>query len=207
MPRWEPDGAERLETAAFDLFAEQGFDRTTVAEVAERAGLTPRTFFNHFADKREVLFGLSAEFRQRVVRGIAECPAAVPPLDAAVHALQGALDTMFEHRRAAVARRFAIVEATPELRERELGKNADLADAVEAALRARGHDPDTARFAADAASAVQRRAMQEWTGTADGPPLRELVVAGLHALRAAVAGGADAARPDTAAERGPTAAR
>ncbi|TQM43856.1 TetR/AcrR family transcriptional regulator [Pseudonocardia cypriaca] len=187
MPRWEPDGAERLETAAFDLFAEQGFDRTTVAEIAERAGLTPRTFFNHFADKREVLFGLSAEFRQRVVRGIAECPPATPPLDAAVHALQAALDAMFEHRRAAVTRRFAIVEANPELRERELSKIADLADAVEAALRARGHDTDTAGFAADAATAVQRRAMQKWTRTADGPPLRELVADALGALRAAVA--------------------
>ncbi len=74
MPRWAPDGFERLQAAAFDLFIERGFERTTVAEIAQRAGLTQRTFFNHFADKREVLFGLSAQFQDEVVEELAPGP-------------------------------------------------------------------------------------------------------------------------------------
>lgn len=184
MPRWEPDGVERLEAAAFALFAEQGYERTTVAEIARQAGLTPRTFFNHFADKREVLFGLAAEFERRVVRDIAACADAVPPLDAVVRALQAAADAMFEGRRAAVTRRHAIVEATPELRERELSKQAALTDAIAAALRARGVDAEAARLAAGAGLLVQQAAIRRWTQAAEGRPLRELLADALHALRA-----------------------
>src|ERR1700744_2198825 len=83
MPRWEPDAVGRLQAAAFELFAEQGFERTTVAEITERAGLTRRSFFNHFADKREVRFGPGPELqRQTMAREIAAAPAPVPPLDA-----------------------------------------------------------------------------------------------------------------------------
>ena len=80
MPRWEPDAVGRLQTAAFELFAEQGFERTTVAEITERAGLTKRSFFNHFADKREVLFGPVSERQRGIITGeIAACPEALPP--------------------------------------------------------------------------------------------------------------------------------
>jgi len=187
MPRWEPDGVERLQAAAFELFAEQGYEGTTVADIAQRAGLTPRTFFNHFADKREVLFGLAAEFQRQVVRDIAACADPVPPLDAVVRALQAAADAMFEGRRAAVTRRHAIVDATPELRERELSKQAALTDAIAAALRARGLDAETARLAASAGLLVQQGAIRRWTQPAESRPLRDLLSDALHALRSTVA--------------------
>ena len=183
MPRWEPDGVGRLQAAAFELFAEQGFERTTVAEIARRAGLTRRTFFNHFADKREVLFGLGSEFQEEVVREIAARADALPPLDAVVRALQVASDAMFEERRAAVIRRQEIIDANPELHERELSKRAALTDAIAAALRARGVDPETALLAAGAGMLVQETATRRWTRPAEGRPLRELLSDALRSLR------------------------
>ncbi len=186
MPRWEPDGLERLEAAAFELFAEQGFERTTVAEIAQQAGLTQRTFFNHFADKREVLFGLSAGFQEAVVHEITACADTVPPLDAVVRGLQSAGGSMFEQRRAAVTRRTAIVEANPELQERELSKHAALTDAIATALRARGVDPETALLTASAGMLVQQTAVRRWTQPAESRPLSELLSDALSSLRATV---------------------
>jgi AcrR family transcriptional regulator len=186
MPRWEPDAADRLQAAAFELFDEQGFERTTVAEIAQRAGLTQRTFFNHFADKREVLFGLGSEFQQEIVREIAACADTLPPLDAVVRALQAAADTIFEERRAAVTRRHAIIDANPELHERELSKRAALTDAIAAALHARGLDTETALLTASAGMLVQQTAIQRWTQPAESRPLRELLSDALHSLRTMV---------------------
>ncbi len=187
MPRWEPDGVGRLQAAAFELFAEQGFERTTVAEIARRAGLTRRTFFNHFADKREVLFGLGSEFQQEIVREIAARTDTLPPLDAVVRALQAASDAMFEGHRAAVTRRHEIIDANPELQERELSKRAALTEAIAAALRARGVDPETALLTAGAGMLVQQTATQRWMQPAEGRPLRELLSDALGSLRAIAA--------------------
>jgi len=190
MPRWEPDAAERLEAAAFELFTDQGFKRTTVAEIALRAGLTRRTFFNHFTDKREVLFGLSAEFQQELVREIGSCADVLGPLDAVVRALQVA-DTMFEQRRPAVTRRHAIIAANPELQERELSKEAALTDAIADAVRARGVDPETAHLTASAGMLIQQTAIRRWTQPAEDRPLRELLSDALHALRTTLTPGSD----------------
>ncbi len=188
MPRWEPDAVGRLQAAAFELFAEQGFDRTTVAEITERAGLTKRTFFNHFADKREVLFGPVSEGQREIVtREIAACPAALAPLDAVVHGLQAAADTLFEERRAAAARREEIIGANPELQERELRKRAALTDAIADALRARGTGSDTAVLSARAGVLVQQTAMQRWTQSAGDRPLRDFLSDALDSLRAIAA--------------------
>ncbi|MDA2806653.1 TetR/AcrR family transcriptional regulator [Nocardiopsis suaedae] len=184
MPRWEPGAAERLQASAFDLFEEKGFERTTVAEIARGAGLTPRTFFNHFTDKREVLFGLATRHRQEIIRRIAAGPDPHRPLDAVVHALKGAADTLFEHRRTAVLRREGIVGASPELRERELDKQAALTGAIAGALQDRGLDPEAARFAAGAGMLVQRAAVEKWTRPQEGRSLGELLDASLDALRA-----------------------
>ena len=186
MPRWEPDGFDRLQAAAFDLFDEQGFERTTVAEIARRAGLTQRTFFNHFADKREVLFGLSSGFQKQVEQVISTGATTLPPLDAIVHALHVVADAMFEERRAAVMRRHRIVEANPELRERELSKLAALTDAIAAALRARGHDADTALLTASVGMLVYRTAIQRWTRPEERRPLHTLFADALDSLRSTV---------------------
>lgn len=183
MPRWEPDAVGRLQAAAIDLFAEQGFERTTVAEIAERAGLTKRTFFNHFADKREVLFGPGPEHQREIVATeIAACAETVPPIEAVLRGLHAAADTMFEQRRAAVTRRRQIIDANPELGERELAKRAALTDAIADALRARGVDPDTALLTARAGVLVQQTAMGTWTRATDDRPLREHLSAALLAL-------------------------
>jgi AcrR family transcriptional regulator len=189
VSRWEPDGVGRLQAAAFELFAEQGFERTTVAEIAERAGLTKRTFFNHFADKREVLFGPGTELQREIVtREIATCADALPPLDAVVRGLQAAADSMFEGRRDAVTRRREIIEANPELRERELSKRAALTDAIAAGLHTRGVDTDTALLAARVGVLVQQTAMQRWTRSAvNDRPLRDLLADAVLSLRAITA--------------------
>ncbi|CAA9559899.1 MAG: hypothetical protein AVDCRST_MAG33-1566 [uncultured Thermomicrobiales bacterium] len=186
MPRWEPDGFERLQAAALELFSEQGFERTTIAEIAQRAGLSQRTFFNHFSDKREVLFSLSPEFQRAVVHEITAAPQSVPPLDAVVGALTIAADTMFERRHAAVVRRHEIIVANPELLERELTKRAALTDAIADALQARGLDPEAARLTAGAGMLVHQTAVHRWTQPSESRPLRELHSDALRSLRATV---------------------
>ena len=186
MPRWEPDGLERLRAAAFELFADQGFERTTVAEIAQRAGLTQRTFFNHFADKREVLFGLSEQWEREVVDAIAAGDATLPPLDAVVCALQATADSMFEERRASVARRQALLHANPELQERELRKRAALTAAIAAALEARAVDAETAVIAASVGLLVEQTAVRRWTRSGESRALRELLSESLGSLRTIV---------------------
>jgi len=184
MPRWKPDAVDRLQAAALELFDEQGYERTTIAEIAERAGLTKRTFFNHFADKREVLFGPVSETQQEIVtREIAECPDALPPLEAVVCGLQAAGDTLWEPRRATVTRRREIIQANPELQERELRKRAAVTDAIAGALRRRGIDPDTALLSAQAGVLVQQMAMQRWAQSAENRPLRDFLSDALISLR------------------------
>ncbi|HUQ56145.1 helix-turn-helix domain-containing protein [Lentzea sp.] len=188
MPRWKPDAVERLQTAALELFGEQGFERTTVAEIAQRAELTQRTFFNHFADKREVLFGMSSELQQEVVREVAAGAGSSPPLDTVLRALEVVADKMFESRRAVVARRHAVIAANPELQERELGKNAALTDAIAAALQEQGCEPATAFLAAGAAMLAQQAAFQQWTRLDETRTLRELLPDAVRALRTTVEG-------------------
>src|SRR6202021_1251897 len=138
MSRWEPDARGRLEQAALDLYVERGFEQTTVAEIAARAGLTERTFFRHFADKREVLFGGSALLQERIVAGVAGAPQGDGPLDAVSCGLAAAATMLGEFRRDLSRQRQAVIAANPELRERELAKLADYAAAVVIALRQRG---------------------------------------------------------------------
>jgi AcrR family transcriptional regulator len=186
MPRWRPDAVERLQTAALELFDEQGFERTTVAEIVQRAGLTQRTFFNHFADKREVLFGLSSDLQQEIIREISASEDTLLPLDAVVRALGVVADKMLEDRRAVVTRRYAVVAVNPELQERELGKNAALTEAIAAVLHARYGDQESAFLAAGAAMLAQQAAFRKWTRPGETRALRDLLLDALHSLRATV---------------------
>jgi len=184
MPRWEPDAVGRLQAAALELFAEQGFERTTIAEITQRAGLTKRSFFNHFADKREVLFGpVSESQREIVTREITACPDDLPPLETVVYGLQAAADAIFETRRTAVTRRREILDANPDLQERELRKRAALTEAIAGALRTRGIDSDTAFLSAHAGMVVQQTAMQRWTQSPENRPLRAFLSDALLSLR------------------------
>ena len=161
MGRWEPDARGRLQEAALDLYVEHGFEHTTVAEIAERAGLTERTFFRHFADKREVLFAGSELLLDLLAHEVAAAPPATAPLDAVASALEAA-GTMIQQRREWATRRQAVIAANPELRERELSKLAAMASVLAEGLRRRGvKDPD-ASLIAEVGVAALRVAFDEW---------------------------------------------
>lgn len=144
-----------------DLFVERGYDQTTVAEIAERAGLTERTFFRHFSDKREVLFQGGEILQEAMVQALAAAPAAATPLGS-VRAALDAVTQFFDGRHDRSRLRQGIIDAHPELQEREVAKMAKIALALAQSLRERGvADPD-ARLAADAGVAVFRSAFAQW---------------------------------------------
>ncbi|MFI7102553.1 TetR/AcrR family transcriptional regulator [Streptomyces sp. NPDC050161] len=187
MGRWEPGARERLERAALELYIELGFERTTVAEIAHRAGLTERTFFRHFADKREVLFSGQAELLETVVNTIAGAPEATAPIDAATDAIRTA-SARFEERRELSGQRRTVIAANAALRERELLKLASLAAATADALRRRGVTEPTASLAAEAAVAVFKVAFERWLGEPGGRTLSDLIRDSLDHLKSATAG-------------------
>jgi AcrR family transcriptional regulator len=120
MGRWEPDARGRLAKAAMALYAEQGFEQTTVAEIAARAGLTERTFFRHFADKREVLFYGMERLRDLLARAVADAPASATAMDAVGAAFEAA-GAMFQENPERVRLRDAIVSANAERADQARG--------------------------------------------------------------------------------------
>lgn len=185
MGRWEPDSRGRLEQAAFDLFAERGFENTTVAEIAERAGLTERTFFRQYSDKREVLFAGGSEFQELVVSAIATAPASLPPIDAVAAGLDAAA-ALLEERRAFARMRQAIIAANAELRERELIKLASLSAAIADTLRGRGLADPAASLTAEVAIAVFRVAFERWLDDGNQLGLPQIMRESLDELKAQV---------------------
>lgn len=162
MVRWEPGTRERLQAAALDLFVSRGYDRTTAADIAQAVGLTERTFFRHFADKREVLFGGQELLEQAVLDGIAAAAPDASPLETVQAALEALAPHFPAERRPLSGRRQTIVAENPALRERELLKSAGLATSIAAALRARGVPEVTARLAAGSGVAVFGVAIGVW---------------------------------------------
>jgi AcrR family transcriptional regulator len=189
MVRWEPDARGRLGKAAFELFLERGFEQVTVAEIAERAGLTERTFFRYFADKREVLFAGSQAFQALFVSCVQDAPGSASPIDAVAAALYAQAAQFMEHA-AGVRRRQAIIAAHPELRERELIKLATVAAAVAETLRGRGVGEPAASLTAEAGMAVFRIAFERWIADPDGPGLDQLIRESLDELKTVAAGSA-----------------
>ena len=186
MARWEPNARGRLQQAALELFAERGFEETTVEEIATRAGLTKRTFFRHFTDKREVLFDGNQEFTARFVSGLAGAPASAPPLEAVALTLESVAG-WFHDRREFARRRQAVIAANAELHERELVKLASVAAALAAALRERGVEDPQAGVLAETAVAIFRVAFERWV--ASERDLTELIHESVEALRAVAAPG------------------
>ena len=187
MGRWEPDARGRLEQAALDLYLEHGFEQTTVTEIAERAGLTERTFFRYFADKREVLFGGQDTLRTIYVRTIEAAPASTTPLDAVVAALEATIP-LFQERHELVRQRQAIIAANPELQERELLKGAFLASVMAEALRRRGVTDPVARLAAEIGMILFSTAFAHWVSEPDTQDLSRLIRMALDQLKGIVAG-------------------
>jgi AcrR family transcriptional regulator len=191
MGRWAPDAGGRLVRAALELYGEHGFDSTTVAEIAERAGLTERTFFRHFADKREVLFSGSEALQAFLVKEVESAPLTAAPIEVITSALDAAATSFFEERRDFARQRQAIIAANAELQERELIKLAALAAALAEALRRRGVSDPAASLAAEAGMAIFRIAFGAWTADAGELSLSEHIRASAEALRVVVCGQPD----------------
>ena len=187
MGRWEPDAPGRLAQAAMELYLERGFDQTTVAEIARRAGLTERTFFRHFADKREVLFAGSASLERHLVETVATAPPNLAAIDAAAAGIEAAA-ALLQQRRAFAQQRQAVIAANPDLQERELIKLASLSAALARTLRARGAGTTTADLVAEVAIAVFRSAFQNWIDESSKGDFPHLIRESLDELRAVTAG-------------------
>ncbi|HTU95407.1 MAG TPA: TetR family transcriptional regulator [Solirubrobacteraceae bacterium] len=187
MTRWEPGAAERLAQAALDLYAERGFEQTTVAEIAKRAGLTERTFFRHYADKREVLFAGGATLQEVMVRGVLDAPAAAAPIAAVAAGLQAGAEVL-EGRRDFAGRRAAVIAASAELQERELIKMSTLGAALADALRGRRVAEPTASLTAQAGIAVFHVAFARWIEEGTERELAAIIRESLDELKAVTAG-------------------
>jgi AcrR family transcriptional regulator len=186
MARWEPGAPGRLEQAALELFGERGFDQTTVEDIATRAGVTRRTFFRHFSDKREVLFSGGDAFQQLFVDSLADVPASAAPLEAIGSVLE-TVGAAFHDRRDFARRRQLVITANAELQERELVKLASVAAALADGLRERGVAEPGASIAAEAGMAVFRNAFERWVGAADEQDLPALVRESMRALQTVAA--------------------
>ncbi len=186
MSRWKPDSQGRLIVAALELFNEQGYETTTVAQIAARAGLTKRTFFRYFADKREVLFSGTEELERAWLDGVAGASADATPL-AAVDAGLDRVAEMFVERHAFARIRAGIVAANPELQERELIKLQNLAGAITATLRARGVSANAAVLAAQAGVTVFHVAFAQWVEQDEPAAFRRLMDESLQELRSVAA--------------------
>jgi AcrR family transcriptional regulator len=182
MGRWEPNARGRLEQAALQLYVERGFEQTTVAEIAKRAGLTERTFFRHFADKREVLFWGARALQELLVSNVDAAPASLPPIEAIAAALCAAAEGIFEERRDFARQRQAIIDANAELQERELIKLASLASALAEALRRRGVGDPASSLAAESGIAVFKIAFADWIRGPEERTLSESIRASVDEL-------------------------
>jgi AcrR family transcriptional regulator len=161
MARWEPNAVGRLREAALDLFRDRGYDETTVAEIAERAGVTPRTFFRYFADKREVLFAGAEKLAALLAEQVAAEPPRTTAIDAVAHALEAVAAASAESADF-FRRRQALIKEHAELRERDLIKHAALATSIAEALRRRGVPDPSASLAAEAGIASFKLAFDTW---------------------------------------------
>ncbi|GAB3898901.1 TetR/AcrR family transcriptional regulator [Kibdelosporangium lantanae] len=189
MARWQPETTERLVVAAVDLFTEQGYDATTVAQIAERAGVTKSTFFRHFADKREILVAGQETLCRLLTEGIAEAPEDATPLEAVAAGLERASGAMGPMNRELGSRLKAAVTASTELQERDALKSVGLAAAMTAALTARGVPDPIAHLAAELGVLAFKRGYTQWSEADrdDEKGLAPYALAALQDLRAATA--------------------
>jgi len=189
MARWQPGARERLVVAAVDLFTEQGYDATTVAQIAERAGLTNSTFFRYFADKRELLVAGQDTLSTLLAEGISQAPENATPLEAVAAGIQRASGEMGPTNRELRPRLKAAVAASTELQERDALKSVGLATAMTAALVARGIPDPTAHLAAELGVLAFKRGYAHWSEDhhATNAPLAPYTLSALNELRAATA--------------------
>jgi AcrR family transcriptional regulator len=188
VSRWAPDAAERLRVAAMELFAEHGFADTTVPQIAARAGLTTRTFFRHYPDKREVLFVGENELPAVVARVFAQAPAELAPLEVVVHGLRTVVAPRLQDRHAYFRARRAIVDSDPGVQEREAHKLAGLGRAATTGFTERGLSAPQAGIAAALAVTVYDAAFNTWLDGDPTTPFADAVTTAAATLRAIATG-------------------
>jgi len=185
MPRWEAGARARLTQAAYELYFERGFEDVTVAEIAARAGLTKRTFFRYFEDKREVLFSGASAFQEAVVGLVVDASEDVAPIDAVVAALAAGGSTLTELGEGARGRQ-RLIDSSSELQEREMIKMVALTRAIDDALQRRGVPESVASITAQAGVAVFQTAFERWARQDAPDEFSHLIYSTLDELRAAV---------------------
>ena len=187
MPRNSEDARYRLQIAALELFTQNGFDQTTAAQIAARAGVTERTFFRHFPDKREVLFMGSKHLQDVVVAAIMAAPDTMGPLDVVGVAMESAA-ALLEEDRPFARQRWAVIAANPSLQERELLKLSTLGAAVAEALRMRGVAELPASLAAETGVTIFKISFELWVGDNESASFTEGIRDALAQLRGLTAG-------------------
>jgi AcrR family transcriptional regulator len=195
MSRGEPNARGRLEEAAYELFLGRGYDQTTVADIAKRAGLTERTFFRHYADKREGLFGGAGALHDELLRALDEVSPELPPIEAVRIAVE-TISALMHGRRQLARERRRIIAAHPDLQERDLNKRSSLTGALEAGLRRRGVAESAASLAAEMGIAVFYSGFDRWLDDPAERELTEIVHERFDELKA-VAAGAGSRNNDT----------
>ncbi|MEU5703550.1 TetR family transcriptional regulator [Streptomyces aurantiacus] len=187
MGRWEPNARGRLEQAALELYRERGFEQTTAAQIAQRAGLTERTFFRHYADKREVLFAGAHLLEEAFVDALSHTPETAAPIDAMASALE-TISAVFLERHEFSRQRQAVIVANAELRERELIKLASLSKALAATFRSRGVSDPAASLTAEAGIAVFKIGFERWVDEDGDRQLADFLRESLAELKVVAAG-------------------
>ncbi|MFE3001174.1 TetR/AcrR family transcriptional regulator [Nocardia sp. NPDC059246] len=195
MARWEPNARERLARAALDLFVEQGYDATTVQQIADRVGLTKMTFFRHFPDKREVLFAGQETHVRVLAEAIVAAPVGATPMEAIHTGLKRLAALFTDTNRAMGAQLHQVIAANAELLERAAFKRAILVQATTAALAERGVREPTAGLAAELGIGAFYRAFGQWAELTHQATLAELTHQALDELVAAAAGLVADSRP------------
>ncbi|MFI6423658.1 TetR/AcrR family transcriptional regulator [Promicromonospora sp. NPDC050880] len=194
MARWQPGTSGRLQAAALELFASRGYEQTTAAEIAQAVGLTERTFFRHFSDKREVLFRGQEQLTDAFLRGITAAPDDAAPMDVVAAGLDSGTAIFPDERRPHSRLRQSVIEQNPALQERERHKMSHLAATIGDALRARGVGEPAATLAAESASTVFGIAFIQWIREGEDRSLTEISRTVLSELRG-LAGGNPARHP------------
>lgn len=202
MARWESGTAERLQNAALDLFAARGYEQTTATEIAQAVGLTERTFFRHFSDKREVLFDGQQSLIDAFLAGLADAPTGATPTELAVRALRSSASFFDDERRPWSRKRQSVIDANPALQEREALKLAGIGRALADALRARGAGGVAAEIAAQIAVMAFGIAFTQWIAEGEERSFCDIAMSVVRDV-GAVAGeldtvGADGIEPPTA---------
>lgn len=195
MARWEPGAQERLQAAALELYVRQGFEQTTAGEIARAAGLTERTFFRHFTDKREVLFDKQERLQQAFLDGVHAAPPDASPLAMVISALAASAGFFVDDRRQLSRQRQAVIAANPALKERELLKLATLAAAIADAMRARGVAEQAAVLAAESGVTAFGVAFNRWIADGEERSLAAIEREVLEELAAGLAAAVDHREP------------